>query len=125
MRRQKLQLHLKQSEQKESDNKIDQKPPDEKIDGEDVFVPVVIRPGHIRFEPLEEGPTVTLCLITYIQNCRTFCIPCKSDNLFVVDAGEVFERNQVSLVYLPLLTIPVFAAHTYVLIITLCSCRYV
>lgn len=48
-------LHLKQSEQKESDNKIDQKPPDEKIDGEDVFVPVVIRPGHIRFEPLEEG----------------------------------------------------------------------
>lgn len=60
-----MQLYLKQAEQ-EPEYKIDEeKPkekPDEKVDGEDEFVPVVIRPGHIRFEPLEEGQTVTLSL---------------------------------------------------------------
>lgn len=57
----KLQLYLKQAEQ-EPEYKIDEEKPDEKVDGEDEFVPVVIRPGHIRFEPLEEGQTVTLSL---------------------------------------------------------------
>lgn len=54
----KVLLHLKQSEQEEPENKIDQEMPDENGDGEDEFVPVVIRPGHIRFEPLEEGEIV-------------------------------------------------------------------
>ncbi|KAK1376608.1 Coilin [Heracleum sosnowskyi] len=49
---------LKQSEQEEPEYKIDEEKPDEKGDGEDEFVPVVIRPGHIRFEPLEEGEIV-------------------------------------------------------------------
>lgn len=51
-------LHLKQSEQEEPENKIVQEKPNEKSDGEDEFVPVVIRPGHIRFEPMEEGEVV-------------------------------------------------------------------
>lgn len=54
----KVLLHLKQSEQEESENEIDEEKPDEKGVGEDEFVPVVIRPGHIRFEPLEEGEIV-------------------------------------------------------------------
>lgn len=53
---------MKQSEQEEPEYKKDEEKPDEKDDGEDEFVPVVIRPGHIRFEPLEEGQTVTLSL---------------------------------------------------------------
>lgn len=53
---------MKQSEQEEPENKIEEENPDEKGDEEDEFVPVVIRPGHIRFEPLEEGQTVTLSL---------------------------------------------------------------
>lgn len=57
-----MQPQLKQSEQEKPENEIDLEKPFEKIDGEDEFVPVVIRPGHIRFEPLEEGQIVTYCL---------------------------------------------------------------
>ncbi|KAL8111728.1 hypothetical protein AgCh_019440 [Apium graveolens] len=54
----KVLLYLKQSEQEEPEYKIDEEKPDEKGDGEEEFVPIVIRPGHIRFEPLEEGEVV-------------------------------------------------------------------
>ncbi|KAL1828704.1 coilin isoform X2 [Daucus carota subsp. sativus] len=62
---------LKQSEQEKPENEIDLEKPFEKIDGEDEFVPVVIRPGHIRFEPLEEGEIVQqnkVCLETIRWN---------------------------------------------------------
>ncbi|WOG88720.1 hypothetical protein DCAR_0207955 [Daucus carota subsp. sativus] len=66
-----LQPQLKQSEQEKPENEIDLEKPFEKIDGEDEFVPVVIRPGHIRFEPLEEGEIVQqnkVCLETIRWN---------------------------------------------------------
>lgn len=52
-------LDLVQNQEREADNEICEIVEDDKI------VPIVIRPGHIRFEPLEEGKVVSVCLCLY------------------------------------------------------------
>lgn len=50
---------LVQNQEREADNEICEIVEDDKI------VPIVIRPGHIRFEPLEEGEVVCVCFCLY------------------------------------------------------------
>lgn len=50
---------LVQDQEREGDNENCEIVEDDKI------VPIVIRPGHIRFEPLEEGEGVSVCLCFY------------------------------------------------------------
>lgn len=51
-------LYWKQSHEGHNETRIVHKKPNEKNDGDGDIVPIVVRPGHIRFEPLEEDQAI-------------------------------------------------------------------
>lgn len=60
-------MHQRQSPEKEvQKNSLEHQQPDQNSDTDDaVIVPIVIRPGHIRFEPLGKGSLLNICVLMH------------------------------------------------------------
>lgn len=62
------QLHQTQSSEKDVEkNSLEHQQPDQNSDTDDAdIVPIVIRPGHIRFEPLGKGLLLNIFMLVHV-----------------------------------------------------------